>query len=228
MKLYELSLSEGRTVSPFVWRARFCLAHKGLEAERIPISYHDKDQLVFSGQDRVPVLVDGDMVVSDSWKIACYLEEAYPERPSLFGSAAGQGTGLMINKFCDHVLLGSMFLLCTPGTYDVTQDEDKPYFAQSRQEWTGMTIEDIRSMEAEALKRVRSSLEPIRQTLAEQAFLSGDTPAFTDYCVMGGFMWARTTHAPQVLEPDDPVEAWRQRMLDLFDGVGRKTLSLEA
>jgi len=91
-----------------------------------------------------------------------------------------------------------------------------------------MTIEDIRSMEAEALKRVRSSLEPIRQTLAEQAFLSGDTPAFTDYCVMGGFMWARTTYAPQVLEPDDPVEAWRQRMLDLFDGMGRKTLSLEA
>ena len=74
MKLYELSLSEGRTVSPFVWRVRFCLAHKGLDPERVPISYHDKDQLAFSGQDRVPVLVDGDTVVTDSWKIACYLE----------------------------------------------------------------------------------------------------------------------------------------------------------
>ena len=91
-----------------------------------------------------------------------------------------------------------------------------------------MTIDDIRGMQQEALKRVRSSLEPARQTLAEQPFLSGERPAFADYCVMGGFMWARTTYAPQVLESDDPVEAWRQRMLDLYDGMGRRTLSLEA
>jgi len=25
-----------------------------------------------------------------------------------------------------------------------------------------------------------------------------------------------------MLEPDDPVHAWRERMLDLFDGMGRK------
>jgi len=225
MKLYELSLSQGRTVSPFVWRTRFCLAHKGLNPERVPISYHDKDQLAFSGQDRVPVLVDGDEVISDSWKIACYLEDAYSFAPSLFDGA--QGTALMINKWADHVQLGAMFLLCSPGTYDVTQDEDKPYFAQSRYEWTGKTIDDFRAMEDEALKRTRSALEPIRQTLAEQPFIAGDAPAFADYCVMGGFMWARTTYAGQVLEDGDPVEDWRQRMLDLFEGLGRNALSME-
>ena len=223
MKLYELSLSEGRAVSPFVWRARFCLAHKGLDPIRIPITYHDKDQLAFSGQDRVPVLVDGDTVVPDSWKIACYLEDIYRDAPSLFGGAQGpaRGTALMINKFCDHVLLGAMFLLCSPGTYDATQEEDKPYFAQSRYEWTGMTIDEIRAMEPEALKRVRSSLEPIRQALVEQPFIAGEAPAFADYCTMGGFMWARTTYGSQVLEDSDPVEDWRQRMLDLYDGMGR-------
>jgi hypothetical protein len=25
-----------------------------------------------------------------------------------------------------------------------------------------------------------------------------------------------------LLEPDDPVHAWRERMLDLFEGMGRK------
>ena len=40
---------------------------------------------------QVPVLVDGDNVVSDSWEIACYLEETYPEGPSLFGSELGRG-----------------------------------------------------------------------------------------------------------------------------------------
>ena len=165
MKLYELSLSEGRTVSPFVWRVRFCLAHKGLDPERVPISYHDKDQLAFSGQDRVPVLVDGDTVVTDSWKIACYLEEAYPDAPSLFGSDIARGMGLAFNRWCDHVLLNSLFLMCTPGTYDVTQKEDQPYFAQSRFEWTGKTIDEIRAMEAQAIDSHKKALEPLRQTL---------------------------------------------------------------
>ena len=230
MKLYELVLSEGRAVSPFVWRARYYLAHKGLDPDRIPISYHDKDQLAFSGQDRVPVLVDGDTVVPDSFAIARYLEDAYRDAPSLFGGAQGAASGaaLMINKFCDHILLGSMFLLCTPGTYDVTQEEDKPYFVESRQEWSGLTIDQFRAMEDEALKRVRSSLEPVRQTLMEQPFISGEAPAFADYCVMGGFMWAHTTYAGPVLEDGDPVEAWRQQMLDLYDGMGRQAPVMES
>ena len=226
MKLYELSLSAGRTVSPFVWRVRFCLAHKGLDPERVPISYHDKDQLAFSGQDRVPVLVDGDTVVTDSWKIACYLEEAYPDAPSLFGSDIARGMGLAFNRWCDHVLLNSLFLMCTPGTYDVTQKEDQPYFAQSRFEWTGKTIDEIRAMEAQAIDSHEKALEPLRQTLAEQPFISGADPAFSDYCVMGGLMWAKTTYRGSLLDDNDPVEAWRQKMLDLFDGLGRSTPGL--
>jgi glutathione S-transferase len=134
---------------------------------------------------------------------------------------------LAFNKWADHVFLGAMFLLCSPGTYDVTQDEDKAYFAQSRYEWTGKTIDEFRAMEDEALKRVRSALEPVRQTLAEQPFISGDAPAFADYCTMGGFMWARTTYGGQVLEDGDPVEDWRQKMLDLYDGLGRSVAGME-
>jgi glutathione S-transferase len=226
MKLYELSLSEGRTVSPFVWRTRYCLAHKGLDPERVPISYHDKDQLEFSGQDRVPVLVDGDTVVSDSWNIACYLEDAYQDAPGLFGNDIARGMGLAFNRWCDHVLLGSLFLVCSPGTYDLTQEEDKPYFAQSRFEWTGKTIDEIRALESQALETHRKGLEPLRQTLAEQPFISGDAPAFADFCVMGGFMWAKTTYAGLLLNNDDPVEEWRQKMLDLFGGLGRGAVSM--
>jgi glutathione S-transferase len=227
MQLYELSLAEGRTVSPFVWRTRFCLAHKGLDPRRVPITYHDKDQLAFSGQDRVPVLVDGDHVVSDSWNIACYLEDAYPDTPNLFGGKEGRGAALLINRWCDTALLGSLFFICAPGTYDVTQPEDQPYFEQSRLEWTGKTIDDMRAMEAPMLKSFAKALEPLRLTLAEQPFIGGDSPAFADYCVMGGFMWARTTRPGGLLADDDPVEAWRQRMLDLYDGMGRNALSME-
>ena len=46
-------------------------------------------KLSFSGQSLVPVLVDGGRVVNDSWNIACYLDEAYPDRPKLMEGCAG-------------------------------------------------------------------------------------------------------------------------------------------
>jgi glutathione S-transferase len=49
------------------------LAHKGLEADRVPWRFVDKDKIAFSGQSLVPVLVHGDESISDSWRIALYL-----------------------------------------------------------------------------------------------------------------------------------------------------------
>ena len=52
----------------------------------------------------MPVLVDGDRVVTDSFKIAKYLEHAYPDGPSLFGGAAGEAGCLFVNAFSDTVM----------------------------------------------------------------------------------------------------------------------------
>ena len=228
MKLYELVLRDNHAVSPFVWRVKMMLAHKGLTPETTAIGYGDKDQLEFSGQDRVPVLVDGDNVISDSWKIACYLDEAYPDKPSLFGGNIGQGMGRILNMWCDSTQLAKQFMFCTVGTFNLTPESDQPYFRESRMEWTGLTIEQMDAMSDEKrIEQFRECLTPIRETLREQKWLGGDVPAFPDYCVFGGFMWARTTIATPLLEKDDPIEDWRQRMLDLFDGLARNAPAIE-
>lgn len=218
MRLYELVLNHGRSVSPFVWRAKMALAHKGFKPERVAIGYGDKAMLAFSGQDRVPVLVDGETVVSDSWRIACYLEDAYPERPSLFGGDTGRALARLTNHWCDSQQLSAMFMLCCAPTFDITPEADQPYYRESRFQWTGMTMEQIR--QAGDLKKIRAALQPMRLTLAEQPFLAGDTAAYADYCAFGAFMWARISTG-RILEQDDPVEDWRQRMLDLFGGLAR-------
>jgi glutathione S-transferase len=82
-----------RRFSPYCWRARLALAHKGLEVETLPWRFTDKAAIADSGQDRVPVLRDEARVVSDSWRIAEYLEDAYPDRPSLFGGPGGRWRG---------------------------------------------------------------------------------------------------------------------------------------
>ena len=43
-------------------------AHKGLGFATHAVSVTDKDAITFSGQDKVPILRHGDLVVSDSWK----------------------------------------------------------------------------------------------------------------------------------------------------------------
>ena len=60
--------------------------------------------------------------------------------------------------------------------------------------------------------------------LAGQTFLSGEAPAYPDYILFGSLMWPRTISTLELLDKDDAVYAWRERMLDLFDGMGRKAI----
>jgi glutathione S-transferase len=65
-----------------VERVALALAHKGLEAEPVVISYEDRSPVVeVSGQGLVPVLVDDDVVVPDSVAILRYLDEKWPSPP---------------------------------------------------------------------------------------------------------------------------------------------------
>jgi hypothetical protein len=90
IKLYELAGAEdNRRFSPYCWRIRFALEHKQLEFETVACRFTDNNVIAFSGQNKVPVLVDGNEVVSDSWAIACHLEQTYPDRPSLSADRLG-------------------------------------------------------------------------------------------------------------------------------------------
>ena len=63
---------------------------KGLEAEGTPWRFTEKQAIAPHGSEKVPVLLDRDKPVVDSWAIAEYLEDTYPDRPSLFGGAGGR------------------------------------------------------------------------------------------------------------------------------------------
>ncbi len=47
----------------------------------------------------MPVIEDGGRFVADSWAIAEYLDESYPDRPSLFGGANGHGLARFIDNW---------------------------------------------------------------------------------------------------------------------------------
>jgi glutathione S-transferase len=85
--LYDLAGADpDRRFSPFCWRTRMAIAHKHLPVETVAWRFVDKEALAPSGQGSVPVIVDGDRWISDSWAIAQHLEDTYPDHPSLFGA----------------------------------------------------------------------------------------------------------------------------------------------
>ncbi|XVE76974.1 hypothetical protein DITRI_Ditri13aG0024100 [Diplodiscus trichospermus] len=74
--------------SSCAWRVRFALNLKGLSYEYKAVDLTKGEQFTpefekLNPLHFVPVLVDGDIVVSDSFAILMYLEEKYPQRALL-------------------------------------------------------------------------------------------------------------------------------------------------
>src|ERR1700719_2913039 len=102
LQLYDLAGAESeRRFSPYCWRIKLALMHKGLPFDTIPWRFTEKNAIAFSGQGRVPVLIDGDQVVFDSWTIANYLEARYPDCPSLFRGDGGRAVTRFVNVWAD-------------------------------------------------------------------------------------------------------------------------------
>ncbi len=226
LKLYDLAASDAdRRFSPYCWRVRLALAHKGLDVETIPWRFTEKTAIAQTGQGRVPVLVDGDKWVSDSWTIAEYLEDKYPGQPSLFGGAAGRALSRFYVAWADGVMQPAMLRFVALDIWKHLDPRDRDYFRKTREERLGMTLEAFVAEREKYLKGFRDILTPLRLTLKAQPFLGGDRPLQADYIVFGGFQWARAISDFALLEAGDPVASWRERLLDLFGGLARKNPS---
>jgi glutathione S-transferase len=218
-QLYELvGADPARRFSPFCWRARMALAHKGLEAEVVPWRFTETDRLAFAHHDKVPVLVDGDRVVADSWAIAAYLDQAYPDRPSLLHGAPALR---FVPAWADTVLNAALARLIVSDIPPLLRPAEAEYFRTSREARFGMTLEAVTADREARLPGFRALFAPLRAVLGGQDFLGGAAPDYADYAVFGSLQWARCVSPLRLLEAEDPVHAWRERVLDLFGGLAR-------
>jgi hypothetical protein len=107
--MYERVGADGRRPSPFSWRIRYAMAHKGIEPEFRHVRFADVETIrALSGQHFVPIVTDGDRVIHDSWDIACYLEDRFPDRPSLFAGSGGRGLARLVNHWSDNTVVAAI------------------------------------------------------------------------------------------------------------------------
>jgi len=218
IELYELAGQDpSARFSPYCWRIRMALAHKGLHAKLIP--WHFGERRLPGGNMQVPVLVDHGHVVADSTAIARYLEDAYPTGPSLFGGENAEAHANFILAWTDQVLQPALFPLVAPDLPQHIKPDALPAWRATREERLGMSLAEAAARREQYLAAAHAAMGPLRHVLANQAFLGGSEPTYADYTVFGAFQWVRCGSGREILAEDDPIFGWRDQLLDLFDGL---------
>ncbi|RWG38124.1 MAG: glutathione S-transferase family protein [Mesorhizobium sp.] len=210
-----------RPFSPHCWKTKMALAHKGLDATKVPTRFLEVPKVEGGASKTVPVIRDGERVVADSFAIALYLDEAYPERPTLFGGEGGKATARFIERWSQLTIHPYLMTVLLTDLHSMQDEANRAYFRESREQRLGKRLEEVAGRD-EGLAGFRASLEPLRSMLSYQPFIGGTSPLFADYIVFGALQWARVASPYQLLETGDGVAEWFERCLDLHGGIGRQ------
>ncbi len=220
LTLYELGGLNDRRYSLFSWRTRMALAHKGLTPDYAPVRVSDKDAIAFSKQDKVPILIDGEVVIHDSFRIAQHLETSHGG-PSLFGGEIGQSLARFFNTWVDRTLVPRVAPMISIDVQQIVDEADGKHLRNVIEKAFGKTLEELSASRDKDVVAFRRLLDPARANLRAQPFISGNQPAYPDYILFSLFQWARIVSPFELLEAGDALAAWRERMLDLHAGFAR-------
>ena len=220
IKLFDLQLASGCTISPFVWATRYALAHKGFEVELVPGGFTGIMERTGGRSERLPVIVDDGEWVLDSWLIAEYLDAKYPERP-LIGSGSAKALTKFLEGWLWRTAIGPWFRCYIKDYRDLSLPQDHEYVTRSREAMLGRTLEEVVAGREDRLPQVPPTLEPLRELLAENPWLGGAEPDYADYRALSIFLWTASIATTPPLPADDPLRDWLDRGFDLYGGLGR-------
>ena len=208
--------------SPHCWRVQMALAHKGLDYETVPTAFTEIAAIEDGRSKTVPVLNDNGVIIPESFDIAVYLDDTYPDLPALFGHDGVVAAARLILNWANATIHPILSRMMIKDIHDVLAPADQAYFRQSREKRFGKTLEEAQTgldANAEALS---NALMPARVTLGHHDWLGGGGPLYTDYIVFGSLIWLVTVAGRLPLPEDDAVAVWFERCLDLHDGLARK------
>ncbi len=197
------------------------LAHKGTEFKRNAVGFTQIPTIGDGSFKTVPVIADGNSVMGDSFMIATYLEQAYPDHPTLFGGDGGKTMARLIEAWSANTIHDYIRQAIMMDIFNMLGPEDQAYFRQSREARFGRALEEQPEGREEKRAAFLDKIEPLRLMLKVQKFIGGDGPLFADYIVFGAFQWARVCSPFEILPEGDTVRDWFERCLDLHDGLGR-------
>jgi glutathione S-transferase len=220
--LFDLALASGCTISPFVWATKYALAHKGFDIDIVPGGFTGILERTGGRSERLPVIVDDGDYVLDSWVIAEYLDEKYPDRPTLIGDPGVKPLTEFIEGWLWRTAIGPWFRAYIVDYRNLSLPQDHAYVTESRERMLGdRKLEEVSIEGKAALAQTPPTLEPFRQILKTNKWLGGEAPNYADYRALSVFLWTASVAVTPPLTEDDPLRDWLDRGFDLYGGLGR-------
>ncbi|GAA6000425.1 hypothetical protein JCM10207_008006 [Rhodosporidiobolus poonsookiae] len=235
----------GPYYSPNTYKTRFALLLKGIEFEVRDVKYSDLHKLAaekgFSPIVCPLIQTPSGEYISDSWAIAEWLEENYPDAPSVFlpdspTPVNSQSPELVVAKNYARMFTAgfgdsdpqwsTFFELVVRQLADLFEGEDQEYFKSDKKlgpnGWATFTSLDP----APLIARAQASILPLEHVLSSSAFLTGQkNPGFVDFVAYGRYQMLAACDAPLARtvwrRPEAPnVTAWIERIEERFrDGL---------
>lgn len=212
LELYQFELSQ------FSEKVRLVLDYKGLAYRKIEVvpGVGQLDLFRLSGQRQVPVLKDGNIVISDSTAIALYLDKTYPDRPIIPTDAQKKATCLLLEQWADSsigmkgraILLDSLkssnlrTSILPSGTPDIFRNLVGAIPAEAIDLLglgAGLTPDLIRAAKAEMHRSIESVCTILSQNSG--AYLTGDTPTLADLTIAGLSLVLKIPEGPYLNVP---------------------------
>ncbi|GAA6005768.1 hypothetical protein JCM11491_004001 [Sporobolomyces phaffii] len=234
----------GPQFSPTVFKSLLCLFHKDVKFEIRELVWTElraKKEAWKTDRPTLPTLElpDG-QIIGDSDKIAEWLDEEYPDAPSLFvpgvaASAVAPGSRQVAKNYLKYVstAFGSPALLGTPfspffsaiaqGIHDLIKEEkDREYFRSDtkfgvKDGWSKLQKLD----RSESIRQAKTFVTPLEGLLKSTKFLTGDLPGIVDYTLYGRYAFQRVADpsaAKQIWRSDDTptVARWIDRLEEKY------------
>ncbi|HEY9667811.1 MAG TPA: glutathione S-transferase family protein [Coleofasciculaceae cyanobacterium] len=206
LELYQFELSQ------YSEKVRFILDYKGLAYRKIEVTPGVGQLEVFqlSGQRKVPVLKDGDTVISDSTAIAMYLDRKYPEKPLIPVDPKERGVCLLLEEWADasigiksrKVFYGA--LSHNPSFRTSVLPNQTPDFLKTIVSAVPSEVLEVfgagvgygTDVVKESTDDLKQDLEALSLILLDRPYLVADYPCLADFAVAGLSMLLKFPEGP--------------------------------
>lgn len=251
LKFYELVPSVGSVhfFSPNTWKTRMGLLHKKASFKTIPVTLLDVrgDLSRRSKQPQISApaieLPDG-TIIYDSFRIAEWLENAYPNAPSLFTgdgkltSEARQECIILGKNYARMMDLGLgaskpewavWFDLFFPKLDKLIKGEDLRAYFVSDIRHGPQGYQKLMSLDRqEYIRRAKMNIQPLVQILKERPneYFQGTHSGQVDYIIFGRYAYCRSLDAQLTKEiwndQGEELSTWIRKMCEAHDGHAQK------
>ena len=214
--LYELAGKNGLRFSPPCWNVKLCLLYKNIDFETVAIGFSEKNKILFSNQQLVPVLKHQDGHISDSWNIINWLDENY-ENPKLFVNEASKNFSHFLYLWTSRQILPILFKIIAHEIPNILEGDDLNHYIITREERIKGPITKFVPVISDSIKKFRSLINPMRSLIKKNGFISGSNPGIEDFIFFGNFKWVYTCSSCNLLDKEDEVFQWYKKINQIFN-----------